>query len=601
MIINQLVRPQVTPRQFPPITADLYQKDNPVLRLVDAPLTRAQHYSEKPLVGSAALTRLLVLHRESMDAESKSDWNGATYLWDRVRQEAKALYPRAEVWAEVGGDAMRTAFYTEILCDTHLAFHNGYIEFASTNARAKFHENRMEDILLLVGTSKDEIAAIRRAALDRQIVQGWSKQDWQAVFDGCEAVLASSMRDPYPELAARAAFSLVTSKLGKANDARELARDIPLIESALRAVTRVAARQPYNSLWYEYLALLNHLLAIRQFNADNMAQALATERKALTYQPELAVAEQSLVSMRTELAKLAQNLQAARAKMRPGMSLTWQGQLLANQVAQGNSLEERFRNSSEATRIAHDVKVARGATVWRRIGLPDPTEKREETWIALSDQLSNFAKQHTPIAIIPMLWSGIVSTNPLLSPITGEMLMTYVQTYMTSAPAPQEPIPLPQVGESAPPQRLSVRSNLTQIPRQYGEAPFPYWWYSAQSRLVKGILAAGAVAVIVGIGGFAYGNVVQANRVAQVAVARDARQTAYDQLIAAVNAGNDTAALNAAETFFANLPISGSDNRLSQVDQLYNRALVDWVLQTKPPQNEIDARVSRYHTLRGTT
>src|SRR5262249_26860643 len=112
MITTQLTRSQSTPRQFPPISADLYQKDHPVLRLVNAPLTRAQRYGERPLTGSAALTRLMALHLEAMTSESDGDWNTANYVWERVRQEGKALYPRTEVWAEVGGDAMRNAFYT---------------------------------------------------------------------------------------------------------------------------------------------------------------------------------------------------------------------------------------------------------------------------------------------------------------------------------------------------------------------------------------------------------------------------------------------------------------------------------------------------------
>src|SRR5215213_3932742 len=128
MATIQLARSQSAPRQFPPISTDFYQKDHPLL--------------------------LLVVHREAMQAEISGDWSSATYLWGYVLAEAKTLYPRAELWADFGGDATRFAFYTEILADSHLAFYNGSIEFVSTQARAKYHQALAEDYLGLAGISK---------------------------------------------------------------------------------------------------------------------------------------------------------------------------------------------------------------------------------------------------------------------------------------------------------------------------------------------------------------------------------------------------------------------------------------------------------------
>jgi hypothetical protein len=79
---------------------------------------------------------------------------------------------------------------------------------------------------------------------------------------------------------------------------------------------------------------------------------------------------------------------------------------------------------------------------------------------------------------------------------------------------------------------------------------------------------------------------------------QNVRDAAYQQVVKAVTQGDTYAILSGAEDYLSNPPLSGRDERRTQVIELYSEALVKWFIATHTmPPTDRQERVDRYREL----
>lgn len=593
--MTQLARPAFVPRKYPPIASNFHAADHPVLRLIHDKLTRSQRFGLSPLDGSAAVTRLLLIHQDAMNAEEQGYWLIADDFWERIYTSSQLLYNLESVWSTIGGNTERDAFYAEVLADTHLAYHNGYNDFLMSKTRAEYHKKQAVRYFQLLKMSQSDIDALRNRALDQQIVNAWKSGDWVGVIANCNLILKTepgSIR--YINLAAAAAMRIIPQ-----NEKQTTPLNTASLASGIEAIERARRLEPRRYFYYEQLATLSHLLAIAQFNSLQIAEALENENRALTFRPNFPVAQQSLLNMRAERAKLENQLRAVTTNLPRGRSLSMQGMQLQSQLFASAGVENRYQTSTAAAEIAKQRRIALGATIWESAQLPAPLADADQVYMTVADELDALVRANTPLLEVPLKWAAVIAKHPALHPLSADKLMIYIQTWVTN---PTPPIPvsvvLPEINTTNTAQRIAPTGKM-QNGGQRGQKPIGYWWYSPASGALRALLIAALLVLFVGLGAQTYGRIQQSQRDQQMQTVVNARQTAYQQLIAASNAGDYAAGLDAAEAFFASPPINGTDNRMSQVQTLYRELLVAWIARTAPAQAEIDARVNRFNALQG--
>ena len=137
----------------------------------------------------------------------------------------------------------------------------------------------------------------------------------------------------------------------------------------------------------------------------------------------------------------------------------------------------------------------------------------------------------------------------------------------------------------ASPQEPPVTTGLS-TKRHRGGEPFGFWLFSGQDKLIK-IQAAIAIVLILLVGGLTIRDF----------VARTTRNTAYNQIIEAIENQDYLGVIEGAESYFANTPLSGKDERDAQVIDIYREAFVRWFVGLGELDHEAQAHIERYQTL----
>ncbi|MDJ0569112.1 MAG: hypothetical protein QNJ53_08680 [Pleurocapsa sp. MO_192.B19] len=628
-------------RVFPPIQPDIYTTDDELTALTpDEQVTRKlialankEFTRWEVLVGwkldvPSQIGHLLLQHKMAIEAELEGKWQRADFFWQQVQIEIKALSRKDNVWQylvsvyakEQGvlfrGDPvqMRQRLVDELLIDTHCAFYNGrsqQIEKLTLGDRAFVHIDYIQKLLDLSALSDNSLLSVLGEPWEKRITLLKEANKWQQAIQCCQERLRYfPNRSDFQNELAEIHWLATLAKLREAKSSAHHRQNAKTLQAGIKALENCWQQHPYNLSIFEFLGSLYHLQAISLVNSEQFAEALVSIQKAVTYNPYLDKAFETrdeIVQVMTQLQEQMRQLQQEIAR-KFNARLNEEGQRLLTEVQKGFGPMNAYIESEQAKMTAEQFQMAQAVHLWQAIGLPEPPEgwQKEaqtvvmqgidEQTVPLESSMSWCRKalqlceevdkvlQQPPAsqADIRDVWQSIVANKPDLADLDSSLICTFLERKLFGEEGEGDRV------EVTPPSDLSREQPILtpiSVKRQPGAEPLLPWLFSPQDKRIK-LQAIVAIALVLGAGGLRI----------QDRLRSSARETAYQEILAAEQIQDDLGLVQNAEVFFANSPLSGKDGRNDQVMELYTESLVRWYAQQEiSPDASARKHLERYH------
>lgn len=575
-------RTGASPRIFPPVTPDLYTAlhDDPatpdqqaarrVLDLADRPFTWKQRYFRWGLDAGGRVGQLLLLHRLALSAELAARSRRADFFWRAAVAELGRLAGQEAVWREVARsvlpgtadavlsdpDELRRRLVREIFIDTHIGFFNGRVKLLdklSPDDRASAHLAYIQEIVACARLDPGEANAVASTVAEARVELHEEAKHWAPALEEVTGLLA---RHPdnfdYQAKLAGLHFSKAVGELGDDPSEQAQLRDANLLLHAINRLEEIRKQYPSNSAIFEYLARLHHLRAVKLSNGDHLSQGLLEIERALALDPSLEEAKKTREQIKELMKKLKAKLDEVERQMRRSLfpTLTEQGRLLQEEVRKGSKEADAYAASAQAKETAEAYSEAWVRTLWRQVGLAEPTEHWTERAVALVKAMG-VVIDHPPADVeqLPVFWQAVAAELDLEDLDAAPICRFLSQRLFKAAEGEKAP--------EAPGPVLVPRSDKC----RGGTEPLVYWLFSRQDVAVK--VAAAAV--------FAWLTWAAGSTIAKEGN-RARRDQAYAQLVQAANRGDDATVVAAAGEFLALVPARDGDRRAGQVRELERQA-----------------------------
>jgi hypothetical protein len=608
---------ETSARLFPAISADLYYASpesgnlapdqkaaRHILSLSARKLTLGQRFWGWKLDAGGRLGRLLFFHRAAVEAEMAARVGHADFFWAKAHAELQRLWEQSEIWEEGARQVaavpgarvlsdplrLRDTLVKEVFVDTHCAFYNGHLEGAdelSVVSRALAHFGFIKELLGYTGMTAGEVAPLLCPPLWVQMELYVEAGKPAEALRLCETGL---QRFPESEALQNRLFSLYMGEsLGKlASKSSNPQHNIDALAGRIReAETSLFKRFPRNLTLFDLLGSLYYAYAVQLSNAEKFSEALAAAHRSLVYNPALKQADELLAELIGIMEKLREQV-AILAQFRranPGARLTPRQEALEYEATRGFALLNKFVESKARESIAQARHLAQAHTLWRRVGLPKPSEREDESALLL---LSAFA---TVLDAGPrdedetaFFWEQVVIQRGELGELNRDRVLQYINYYLFEGSEP--PLTFDEAVDFAAPAAPPVLRPRPGNLRGRRE-PFTYWLLSGRDLRVK---AQGLVAAVLLL--------TTGVLVASELWAGRTRDGAYQRVVEAAGRREHRGVIDNAETYLASPPRFQSDKRRKQVVRLYESALLRWTLEQEGELNpEATALIERYRRL----
>ena len=624
-------------RIFPRIAHDLYERPNrseritpeqraalKLIALATRPLSRRQRLSGWRLDAEGQCARLIYLHKMALAAECAGQWRRADDFWLFARDQLEALDHTPHSWetivqlvategaraslarsstsAEAGTDGsdaailnssieLRRRFVQEILIDTHCAFYNSHAQGAdplTLQSRAFAHVEYILHLLKFTKLSKSDLQTIIAPALETWLNSCEESKQWERALQVgtylieylpdvveyqdrmAKLVLAQALTDQQPD------------KAPKAN-----LKHAEILQKSIDRLQRLLQQFPYNLTLYEALSHIHYQRAISLANGGQLSEAILSVQKALTYYPSYSQAKElrgALINMMSQLQARAQAIQSELAR-RHNARLTAEGARMINETKRGLQPVNAYIASEEAKKVSADYATAQWRHVWQAVGLEQPDDHWDEQAQALTTALSQIVNE--PPASqggLPDAWEKVAANQPELRTLDAARVCAFLARRLFSD---EQAVPLPnarspQISTQEPPLISGAVSTA-----QRGHEPFSLWLFSHHDKRIK-LLAVAAVLAVFVIGGLTL----------QEFNLRFARDAGYNQMLEAAQRQDYAGVLVGAEAYLSNAPVSGPDERDSNVRDIYRKAFVRWFVGLEGQLDpQARAHIQRYQTL----
>lgn len=620
-------------RLFPAIQPDIYIRNDDLntlipdqkvahqlLTLAHQKFARWERLTGWKLNALGKMGRLLLQHRLAMEAEFASQWKRADFFWQQVQIEIKSLSKQEDIWqclvSEYANEPdlvfmrdpiqMRQRLIDELLIDTHCAFYNGLsqqIENQVIGARAVVHVDYIQKLLEITSLPSDSQFSMLEKPFGKQINLVKEAKKWQqAIYYYCrERLRYFPNRSEFQSKLSEIHWSATIKKLREAKATAHYRQNSKALKSGIKTLENCLQQYPYNLNIFIFVSSLYHLRAISLLNTQQIAEALVSIQKALTYNPHL---EQAYAT-RKEIVEVMYQLQEQMKKLQQEIAqkynarLNEQGQRSLVESQKGFGPINTYMDSDEAKTTARNFQIARAIKLWQTIGLPEPPEGWKPiagvmyrsdgqavpidspiSWgkkvLQLQEEVGKIFQQlPTSQSDLADTWKSVVSNKPNLSDLDPVLIRAYIERQLFAEESDRVLVTPPhQVKEET----LILVPNVDKLQR--GAEPILPWLFSSQDKRIKFQAAISSLLVIVagGIG-------------IQDGLKSSAREMAYQQILRAEQIQDNLSVVQGSETFFANLPFSGKDGRGEEVMNLYTKSLVKWFAQLDNPD---DAKVQKH-------
>jgi hypothetical protein len=516
------------------------------------------------------VAQLLRLHRLALTAEIKGRVNRADFLWQKVRQSLRRLRPDDKCWKTLAQRVMdecgnviltdpsqvRLRLIAEILVDTHLGFYNGRLRSSKELAwddRAFAHLDHVEELLEETNLAEREKTAILEPAATYRCERFQIAGRWD---EAIRLMTRLARRFPshlaFQEQLASLYFRSNLALISEGNSEEICRRDAAILEHGISELQKSRADCPHALGWFEAMAHLHHLRAIRLANGFRPSQAMLAVVKALAYKPKWEEAKKSLHQIETMLENIQEQMGQLQSRMgySSHVGLSTEGRQLLEEAERGAAPTNRYIRSGEVEEILSDWKRTRARNLWLRMGLLVPAHNWEEQAEALDEATDlMLAKKPSTAADLLLAWLEVVTERPDLK--LDELDPGVVcQFFLRSNEETEDELP-----ESVDPPAHFPLLSSGQTNVHLDTIPWDYWLFSSRDLPLKGFLSAAAILVVIA------GSLTFTDR-----HYRQMRDDAFGEMQEAAGRYDDQAALAAADRFFAVKPLSGKDERDSLVE-----------------------------------
>jgi hypothetical protein len=595
------------PRLFPPVDQAIFDASaddagmsegermaRQLLALARRPMTRRQRILARGLDAPGLLGRALWLFREGMRAELAGRWGLADFYWRESRDGLRSLRSKPGAWDQIvrtaGGseedasglpdaNGWFSTLVAEVFIDTHCAFFNGRVPRPGVRAldhRAFDHVAAIEDCLTLGQAPPDsrDRSSLLASPWEVQLDLARAARQWDRAW---EAVL--KLRRLFPEHVEylddmvkieveRSTTALVNSKYYPLVELR----DADLIQEGIERLEAFRRQFPYTLSVFAALGKLHQLRAIKLAHGGEVSDALVEARMALTYAPDLDGVETTINDISEQLKHVIEEGLKIRSEVggRDDLELTPEAQRLCMVSLEGFQPLKEYLESDEPEDTAKALQAARSHDLWRRVGLPPPAERFDDRALALSNAIANvLAQEPADLAEAQTAWSSIAEGDEILSSIDPDPVCRYLSSKMTGGAeagakqqAPGEAATGADDQDGAVP-KLSSPSRGQRKP----EEPFEFWLLSRRGKWLKFQTVAAVILVVLGIG-------LTVQRIGY----RRARDEAYGRILRAQETRDYLEIIRGVEAFLAHSPLTGRDDREARILEMYDEALVRWVV-----------------------
>ncbi len=532
-------------------------------------LNHVQSLTGLALDPPAWFARLLKHRRLAIAGEVSGHWAAANFYFDECMAKLRSRGPEhpfwqwlAEEWSRWNGSPAQAAeiyraFIDELFIDLHCGFYNGYGELedgSGATGRQATHLNYVRGLLELSHASVESWRELLAPALEEQFERGSKAGDLAGAARAAEEL---STRFPqevkYADLFSRAYFELVVKGLSGGKNEAGAQKDAAALAAATRRLDELVEQCPDSLGAFQYASDLHRLQAVRMANAGDVSESMVEIQKSLAYWPgDKAVEEdaQKIAELIRSTQQRAAELETALARNRQ-LSLSVNGMKLKREAAAGFRPGNEFVNSKERKRITESWERAQLHALWRKVGLPIPTEQWDDQaarlFFAISRARTKMAEQSYSFAAV---WGELFAADAELAQLDEDKIRRYLMNE-------------PEPSAVAEPRRAGPRMEVNANGRM-GMEPFWAWLWTAQNPWLK---VQGAVAVLLLVASLALGGY-RDLRLHQ-------REAALKSLEMATAAGDTLNQVIACERYFSTAPPS-SDERLAQVKISYRDAMARW-------------------------
>lgn len=646
-------------RCIPAITKALYQEISPqnqsdiqniglrLIQLINTPLSGRQRYAGSKLNEIESIARLLILHHEAIQAEYDGSRTNADHFWTEIYYDAKHLYTQPKVWESLhqavnAGNiltpqGLRDRVYLELLVDTHIAFANGYKAAQGQQTRTNYHIEKVKQYLKLVDADNDTLFYLFHASSANQLKTAFDGKVWTTVID----LTPQLLKERPNEVAYKRARSLAIfiNVMGKITDEKDLSSNLRQATELGLAINTLKqlSEQDEHSMYYDYLAVVEHQYAVKLANCGKVTDALIACYDALTYNPMFLAVYNTEAQIRNLMKQMTDQLNLIRQQIRlnPRMQLTPEGKQTERELSQAESRLYQHKNDAGQKRISERVLRLRGDQLWNAIGFGEDQPDTPELRLALNKGFIALSKKGSiNITQVGKIWADIITDYPELAQLDRAKVETHIiKLIFSPVQQNQQQEALFELPTYDPPQNPPLLKDMKG--QNYAEAPLPYqyWLYGHEDRPLKIGAVAGVVFLFIAFASLfvvdAKNNTAQAtydsalathernlanahateqadydlrlaSRDAVFNLSEDARNTAYQSIVTAVESDDYLALFDAAEIFLENPSPSGiPDKRYEQVVNLYQSAIVLWAVRGDADIAEVNAQITQFETLTG--
>ena len=259
-----------------------------------------------------------------------------------------------------------------------------------------------------------------------------------------------------------------------------------------------------------------------------------------------------------------------------------------NGLDQGKMTAGHFQ-VAQAVRLWHDIGLPEPPEGWQKeplagvmkggdgqtVPLESPSSWRRKTLQLWEEVGRIFQQPPASQTDLRAVWQSVVAQKPDLAELNSALICNFLERKLFGEEGDRVLVTPPSDLSGEPPILTPIS-----VKRQRGTEPLLPWLFSSQDKRIKLQAAVASVLVLVA-GGLGI----------QDSLRNSARESAYQQIMAAEQIQDDLGMVEGAEMFLANSPLSGQDGRNEQVMELYTESLVRWFAQQ---ENSPDASAQKH-------
>lgn len=593
-------------RILPEISKNIYESRQnislDILGLANRNFSLADKIWGNKLDAKGHVGKLLYHHKMAIEAETAQKFQRADFFWRQFYSIIEKIQSNRIIlenfYNEIKGkdefklfDDSNTLFQcliNELFIDTHCGFYNDIIDKTKEikkKSRALIHINYIKYLLELSDLSKDEQKKLLHPFYKESLESYKNSGNRKEAIQMCEE---ATERFPdkleYQNELCELYFSKTFSKLSEnGSNKNDNKKDAKIIDEGIKKLEGLNRKFPHNFLCYQLLGESCHIHSVKLANAELLSQALLEIEKAVTFNPFLSKAHETkeqLIEMMQEL-ESQMKVVSDQISKEPGKTLNEAGQKLMDQANKGFAPLNTFIESDEAKQIQEGFYTAYAKDTWLLIGLSEPDNDWDETAKSLIDAVNNILASPPENEFeTANVWENVSSQYPNLSLLDSELICSFLNRNLFNN---DDVIEVTHTDEETSEQDYpTIKTEASD--KISDNEPFSYWFLSRQDLRIKAqVIIAIALLIFAGVSAV------------KSSTNLKNRNAAYQQIMKASQNKDFLKIIERSEIFLSQNPLSGKDSREPIVVDLYNEAIVRWIIMEK---NELDKKakdhVQRY-------